>query len=166
MQDVLIAAGPRPEIAELALFAPLIGEWALVVENIGADGSVQVTDAEWHFGWALDGRAVVDVWLSPARDTRLRAGADGEWGMTVRFFDPRIGAFRSTWHGPARGWVIPFRGAATADGLVLDALRDDVRVRWVFSALTAEGFDWRAEESAPGESELRVRQRFRARRVR
>lgn len=165
METVLAAGGPRSDLAEqLTVFAPLIGRWILEVENIAADGSVHVTDGEWHFDWALDGRAVVDVWISPARTTRAADQLDGEWGMSVRFFDPTIQAFRSTWHGPLRGWVIPFIGRPTTDGFVLEGRRDEMVLRWIFSNLTPDSFDWRAEETAPGETVPRVRQRFRARR--
>lgn len=165
MHDVLLARAPRADLAEhLALFAPLIGSWALEVDNIDPDGTVHTTDGEWHFDWALDGRAVVDVWISPARATRAAVGVDGEWGMTVRFYDPDLGAFRSTWHGPGRGWVIPFVGRPTADGLRLDGELDRMPVRWTFSELTAESFRWQAQEGEPGGAGMRVRQRFRARR--
>jgi hypothetical protein len=167
MEDVLLASAPREDLAEhLALFAPLIGSWSLEVDDIEPDGTVHTRDGEWHFDWALDGRAVVDVWISPARATRAAEGVDGEWGMTVRFYDPDLGAFRSTWHGPGRGWVIPFVGHSTPDGMRLDGERDGVPVRWTFSELSAERFRWQAEEGGPGGAGMRVRQRFRARRKR
>jgi hypothetical protein len=79
--DVFAAAAPRPELADrLAVFAPLVGSWDLVVEDVAADGSVEVTDGEWHFGWALDGRALADVWISPSRTARAGGARDGEWG--------------------------------------------------------------------------------------
>jgi hypothetical protein len=162
---VFLSAAPRPELASrMAVFEPLIGSWSLVVDNVGPDGTVRTTDGEWHFGWALDGRALADVWISPARASR--AGNDGEWGLSLRFYDPKIGAFRSTWHGPGRGWVIPFTGKPTADGFALEGEADGTRFRWVFSELTAETFSWRAEETPAGAVEPVVRQRFRARRYR
>jgi hypothetical protein len=84
--------------------------------------------------------------------------------MTARFFDLTIEAFRSTWHGPARGLVIPFIGRPTTDGFVLEGRRDDVVLRWVFSRLTPDSFDWHADETEPGKTVPRVRQRFWARR--
>jgi hypothetical protein len=165
MDDVLLASAPRDDLAEqLAHFAPLIGSWSLEVDDIEPDGTVHTRDGEWHFAWALDGRAVVDVWISPARTTRATEGVDGEWGMSVRFYDPDRGAFRSTWHGPGRGWVIPFVGHPTTDGLRLDGERDGVPVRWTFSELSAESFRWQAEEGEPDGAGMRVRQRFRAQR--
>lgn len=163
--SVFTAARPRPELAEhLAVFEPLIGSWSLVVRNFAEDGTVRTTDGEWHFGWALDGRALADVWISPARASRS-GGADGEWGMSLRFYDPRLGAFRSTWLGPGRGWVIPFVGRPTEDGFALEGEANGVRLRWVFSELTAESFAWRAEETPPGAVRSFVRQRFQARRA-
>ncbi|WP_410672222.1 hypothetical protein [Amycolatopsis sp. cmx-4-68] len=160
--DVFFADAPRPELAErLAVFAPLVGSWSLVVENVRDDGTADVTDGEWHFGWALDGRALADVWISPSRATRAATGTDGEWGMSLRFHDPAIDAFRSTWLGPGRGWVIPFVGTPTSDGFRIDS--EDRS--WIFSELTADSFEWRAEETAPGAPAPRVRQRFHARRV-
>ncbi|WP_037303141.1 hypothetical protein [Amycolatopsis orientalis] len=158
------AAEPRPELAaRLGVFAPLIGSWDLVVHNHGEDGSVRTVDGEWHFGWALDGRAVTDVWISPARASRV-GGADGEWGMSLRFYDEKIDAFRSTWLGPGNGWVIPFVGKPTEDGFEIEADTDGVRRRWIFSELTAQSFAWRAEETLP-DGDPFVRQRFEATRA-
>jgi hypothetical protein len=157
---VLVAEEPRPELAEhLAVFAPLIGSWDLRVFEYGADGSlVEETAAEWHFSWVLDGRAVADVWINPRRVDR-GPGADGEWGLSVRFYDAAIGAFRSTWLGPKRGLVMPFLARPTEDGIELAADRDGVAHRWVFSELTAGSFRWRREEDGA------VRQRSEATRA-
>lgn len=165
MIDVFSADAPRPELADrLGVFAPLVGTWDLVVEDVAADGSVEVSDGEWHFGWALDGRALADVWISPSRAARARGARDGEWGLSLRFWDESLGAYRSTWHGPLRGWVIPFTARPTGDGLVLEGARDGIRLRWVFSDLTTASFRWRAEEAAAG-ADFRVRQRFAATRT-
>jgi hypothetical protein len=162
---VFLADGPRPELAErLAPFAPLIGSWSLVVTEYEPDGGSVEHGAEWHFGWALNGRALADVWISPPRADRS-PGDPGEWGLSLRFWDESLGAFRSTWHGPGRGWVIPFVARPTADGgLELRGQRDGTALRWVFSDVTATSFAWRAEETPPG-GRAWVRQRFAATRT-
>jgi hypothetical protein len=166
MFDVFTADAPRPELAgRLGVFAPLIGSWMLRVEDVGTDGTIEVTDGEWHFGWALDGRALADVWLSPSRAARADGGRDGEWGLSLRFWDEGRGVYRSTWHGPLRGWVIPFTAHPTDDGLRLEGERDGVQLRWIFSDVTAGSFRWRAEEAEPG-ADFRIRQRFSATRAR
>lgn len=164
LAEVFVAEGPRAELAEQAsLFAPLMGSWALRVFEYEPDGNVVESSAEWHFGWALDGRAVADVWINPARADR-GPDADGEWGLSLRFYDPTIGAWRSTWHGPKRGWVIPFIARPTEDGIELSGRLEDVEHRWVFSELSADSFRWRREETGP-DGVTAVRQRFEARRV-
>jgi hypothetical protein len=156
--DALISPNPRADLPGAAVFAPLIGSWDLVVTDVADDGSSSDRDGEWHFAWALDGRAVVDVWISPSRATRGDNG-DGEWGMSVRFPDPVSGRWRSTWHGPGRGWLIPFEAAVDGGSPVLTSELDGVTRRWIFSDVTPTGFAWRAEESVDG-GPFRVRQRF------
>lgn len=160
--EVLLAPGPRPGLPGAEVFAPLVGSWDLVVEDLAVDGAVTTRDGEWHFAWALDGCALVDVWISPSRASRATTGrTEGEWGTSIRFPDPVLGAWRSTWHGPARGWVIPFVAGIEAGGPVLRGERDGTLLRWIFSDVTALGFRWRAEEQEPG-GPVRVRQRFTA----
>jgi hypothetical protein len=104
---------------------------------------------------------LADVWISPSRTARAGGARYGEWGLSLRFWDESVGAYRSTWHGPLRGWVIPFTARPTDDGLVLEGERDGARLRWVFSDLTETSFRWRAEEAEVGAG-FRVRQRFAA----
>lgn len=162
--DAFLASEPRPELAEgLSLFAPLIGSWSLRVFDYGTDGEVSESSAEWHFSWVLDGRAVADVWINPSRPDR-GPGRDGEWGLSLRFYDPSLGACRSTWHGPKKGWVIPFIARPSDEGIVLAGRRDDVDLRWIFSEITQDSFRWRAEETGPDGNTF-VRQRFEATRM-
>jgi hypothetical protein len=169
MLELIAADAPHPELADrLALFAPLIGRWTLVVEEFSPAGAVTTTDGEWEFSWALDGRAVVDTFVSPSRAARA-AGADGgEWGVSVRFPDPGAAGWRSTWIGPRRGWVIPFAAGpadpGSGDDIVLAGERDGVRLRWIFSELAPASFRWRAEETPAGGRPW-IRQRFTATRT-
>jgi hypothetical protein len=162
--EVFVADGPRPELAEeMGLFAPLIGSWALRVFDYQLDGEVKETSAEWHFAWALDGRAVADVWINPSRADRTPEN-DGEWGLSVRFYDRDGGVWRSTWHGPKKGLVMPFILRPTADGIELVTEQDGVRHRWSFSDITHESFRWQREET-DADGNTAVRQRFEATRT-
>jgi hypothetical protein len=68
ISEVFFADRPRPELRDrLGVFQPLIGSWSLIVDDFEADGTVGRREGEWHFGWALDGRALVDVWICPSR---------------------------------------------------------------------------------------------------
>lgn len=84
--------------------------------------------------------------------------------MSVRFYDERVERIRSTWHGPHRGWVIPFLARVVGDEIRLDGTHDDLQVRWTFSDIGERSFRWRAEERPPS-GEWRVRQRFKASRL-
>lgn len=165
MIGVLGADGPRPELADkLMLFGQFVGAWDVDVVNHRPDGTRTEVAAEWHFGWALGGRAVVDVWIAPRRS--LRRGAEpGEWGASVRFYDPAIAAWRSTWIGPGRGLVLPFVARQAGDEIVLEGRFGDERVtRWIFSDVTADRFRWRAVESQDGGATWTTVQEMAARR--
>ena len=138
VESPLLTQMPSAELGDAAtLYQPLIGQWEVEAIDFAADGTRRTAVGEWHFGWALDGRALADVWLSPSRAARATGARDGEWGLSLRFWD----------------------------GLVLEGERDDVRLHWIFSDITPTSFQWRAEEAEPG-ADFRVRQRFTATRSR
>jgi hypothetical protein len=107
----LIAAlhliGPAGEHAgKLMLFGRFVGSWQLEWTGRGAGGQPASMTGELHVGWVLGGRAVQDVWIVPGR------GQPGEGqpplafhGSTIRFYDPAIDAWRSTWIEPVNGRV-------------------------------------------------------------
>ena len=164
LQDAFAAAGPAPGMSErLALFGQFVGSWDLVVTDIDADGAETVTAGEWHFGWALGGRAVADVWICPPRTAD--GASPGEHGLTVRFYDEALGAWRSTWIGPGREVVRQFVARAEGDGIVLSGTFDDGALRWAFSDITPTSFRWRNEVSHDGGATWRVQQTFAARRA-
>jgi hypothetical protein len=177
MLHALTAIGPvPPHERELAQFGRFIGSWDLDVRYYTDDGSVRRHVAgEWHFGWVLEGRAIMDVWTVPPRVERVAAAPaepPGEYGATLRFYDPRIGAWRSTWHGPVHGVVWPFiarpAGDAPGDGprdaMVLERTDEaGALVRWIFSDLepdpaAPDAFRWRAVESMDGGTTWLLRQ--------
>src|SRR5262245_53293853 len=96
---ILAAPGRSPEIPEAAdVDGWLIGSWDLDVLRHGTDVSGQGLTAEAHFAWALEGRAVQDVWIMPRRGQR--AGADktrNMFGTTLRVWDASLQAWRVTW---------------------------------------------------------------------
>lgn len=166
LMPVVSADAPHPSVADkLAPFAPLIGSWDVDIVYHGAGGERRVT-GEWHFGWALEGRALVDVWIAPARP--LRNGpmpVSGEWGVTVRFYDPSIDAWRSTWHGPKHGVLMPFIGRRVDGEIVLEGTFQPGEVtRWIFSDITPETFRWRAVTSRDHWSTVNLQQEMSARR--
>jgi len=127
-----IAEGPA-EGVDLSLFGQFAGSWSLECTEFEADGSSTFGLGEWHFGYALGGRATTDVWILPGV----------EHGVSVRFPDPDAGAgvWRSTWVGPGRRRTHTFLASRVDQEIVLDG--DDLR--WTFSDIEADAFRWRNE---------------------
>ena len=158
------ASGPDPALAEhLQLFGQFVGSWDLDVTQYGADGNSEHLEGEWHFGWALAGRAVADVWICPRR--AADGTSPGEHGVSIRFYDVLLGAWRSTWIGPHRRLVRPFVARSAGDRIVLEGSFElGVTTRWSFSDITETTFNWRNEESRDGQT-WALHQAFAARRV-
>ena len=79
--------------------------------------------------------------------------------MTLRVYDPRIDARRSTWHGPVNGLVWPFIARQEGDEMVLSRNADDGSLtRWIFSRLEDRSFHWRAVTSTDGGETWRLEQ--------
>ncbi len=150
MIDRLRADGPFPQLAaELDLFGRFIGVWDLQWHGSDKAGHPVVVAGELHVGWILDGRAIQDIWrvpLNPADSARMR----GFHGTTIRFYDPQIGAWRTTWIDPLNGRVRRFIGRAESGAIVLDGLDEDPQERWTFLDITPDSFLWRGEASHDG----------------
>lgn len=147
-REALLAGGPHGDDHDaMSLFGQFVGSWDLIVTDVAADGSTRTSPGEWHFGWLLGGRAVGDVWIYPARSVST---TPEEHGMSVRFPDPSVDGWRSTWIGPGRRLVRQFVARPIGAEIVL-AGHDDrgVEIRWVFSAITPTSFRWRNEVSGP-----------------
>jgi len=166
MIDALRASGPHADLADrLMLFGQFVGAWEVDITNYGPDGTVARVPGEWHFGWALEGRAVMDVWIAPRRSLRGWTES-GEYGATVRIFDPAIDAWRSTWIGPAKGAVKPFIARQMGDEIVLEGRFGEGRLeRWIFSDIAPAGFHWRYVASDDGGSTWTTVQEMAARRA-
>ena len=63
-----------------------------------ADGASAQVAGRLTFGWVLGGRAVQDIWaVPPAVPGDPGIAGHGFHRSTIRFFDPGIDAWRSTW---------------------------------------------------------------------
>src|SRR5882757_8254880 len=99
--DALGADGPSADRAgKMDLYGRFVGSWELDVMQIADDGRKRRRPGEWHFGWALEGRAIQDVWIVPPRGA-LRDGDAAarfnSYGTTLRVYDPDIDAWRIQW---------------------------------------------------------------------
>ena len=138
----LDANGPNPALAErLKLFGQFVGNWDCEVLRY-QDNQVQRGTGEWHFGWVLDGRAVQDVFIVPARS---EGGQPREWGSSMRSFDPKTGTWFIAWLGPVQGTLQTFTARQQGGEIVHDGVTPDGRPsRWVFSEIQPDSFRWRS----------------------
>lgn len=133
-----------PEPAQI--FAPFIGSWDLVVRWYDEAGHVSRTEAgEWHFSWVLEGRGIQDVWIVPPRAQRA-SGTLYEYGTSIRFYDPVLEAWQSTWIGPMHRVIRTFTARQRGAMVVLETTTDVTpAMRWSFGDIAAEAFTWRNE---------------------
>jgi hypothetical protein len=134
----LPARGPDAELRDkLQLFGQFVGDWD-IVEHRTPLTRIQPA-GEVHFNWILGGRAVQDVW--GAADPRT--GRLIPLGTTVRYYDPDLGAWRSTWIAPRQNTVRRFIGKKVGDRIVLQEENRGLRTeRWVFADITPDSFRW------------------------
>ena len=92
---------------------------------------------EWHFGWALEGRAIQDVWIVPPRGELRHGDAAANfnsYGTTLRVYDPDIDAWRIQWTDPVTRNFLQMIGRAEGRDIVQLGTRPDGQLaRWSFS---------------------------------
>jgi hypothetical protein len=138
--------GPHPE--RLDLFGRFVGAWDLDWRGTGLDGAPARAAGEVVFGWILAGTALQDVWRVPLDPAA--GGMRSFHGTTVRFYDPAIDAWRSTWLDPRNGRVRRFIGRPDGDGILLEGQDQHPRERWRFQDLGPDRFRWTSETSTDG----------------
>lgn len=148
------------------LFGRLVGSWDIDVATLDTDGTWRHERGEWHFGWILDGRAIQDVWITPARGLRHPEGIPPEeYGTSIRLYDPAGDRWRSVWVGPVLGNLRTFETRETEDGVALVGSDDLGRsMHWVFSEMTDDTFDWRSQITEDAGESWSIVQTMKARR--
>ena len=153
----LRASGPHAGVSHL--YDGLIGSWEGEAVDHLADGSTRRQSVEVHMAWVLEGRAIQDLFIVPARTNRGAAGAatplraaDGNrYGTTLRVYDPAIDAWRITWQNPALGVEARLVGRRVGDTIVqTGSSPDGALIRWVFDKVLPDAFHWRGERSVDG----------------
>jgi hypothetical protein len=150
--DVLAARGPHPSLGPHAqTYGRVIGSWLGELHNHLGEGPPTTSSVEVHFGWALEGRAVQDVWITPARQDRARGATAGlSWyGTTVRLFDPKTESWRAFWLDPVSGYRIELEGRRVGDDIVQLGTRAGRPIRWIFSRIQEASFLWQGHVLEP-----------------
>ena len=151
---LLASPGRSPEIPESAdAYGWLVGSWELDVRVYWAtDVSATGLKGEAHFGWALEGRAIQDVWIMPRiadRTSHLDRNMN-MYGTTLRVWDPSIQAWRISWINPAGDHREEQIGRWSDNNVVQVGVRSDgTPTRWMFSEITRDSFHWTGEALNP-----------------
>lgn len=146
MIDVLRADGPHPEHAEeLMLFGRLIGSWDTEGRFLDQEGNtIRESTGEWHWGWVLEGRVIQDVIISPPRKGRGSSHESKAYDAAIRFYDPKIGAWRVTVVAPIYGAVVHLIARANGDEIWLEGRAPDGDLwRWTFSEFSDDRVLWK-----------------------
>lgn len=142
----LFASGPHASLAEkLRLYGQFVGDWDVVATSYKEDGSASTRRGEWNFRWALEGRAVQDVFIVPARGARA-ADQKQSYGTTLRFYDPQRDVWEITYVDPVYALVFRMTARVENGEIVQTGVDHDGRTyRWVFFDIQPDSFRWRSE---------------------
>jgi hypothetical protein len=124
-------------------------------------------EGEWEFDYALEGRAVIDVWQVPPR-AQINGGErrpGQECGLCVRIYDPHLKLWRFTFHGPVSGVTINMMAFAVGSDIVQERYHAGRAERWIFSNISDANFSWRAISSTDGGATWRLDQTVEAHRL-
>lgn len=158
----LHAPGPAPDHADkMMLYGQFAGSWEGRLVYTDPQGALRETTAEVHFGWVLEGRAVQDVWIAPARDRRTPGEPVLMHGSTFRIYDPQNDCWHITWLDPVKQRRDVMVGRASGEDIVQEYRADDGRrVQWMFTDITADAFHWTNRDSADDGKSWTVRGEF------
>ncbi|MGN6571595.1 MAG: hypothetical protein ACTHLO_09290 [Pseudolabrys sp.] len=153
----LVSDGPAADRADkMGLYGWLIGDWVFDAAVHLDDGTTHEGVGEIHFAFALDGRAIQDVWILPGLF----------YGTTLRVYDPALDAWHILWNDPLKQYYTRQLGRAHGKDIVQEGKTDQgVPVRWSFTEITPDSFRWRGERLLEGGGPWRLQSDFRARRV-
>ena len=167
--EILAPTSRSPDIKpEEDLYGFLIGSWKLDLVAYPDDGDVTHSTGEAHVAWVLEGRAIQDVFINPQRSDRTPDSPKfGNWyGMTFRYFDPTIRAWRVFWFNPDDGVRAELIGRRRGSEIVQEGhFPDGTPIRWTFSDITSDSCRWRAERLKPDGKTWHLQVEFRARRA-
>ncbi len=162
--------GRSPEIPEADdLYGFLVGSWELDVINYWSDLSSRKLKAEAHFAWALEGRAIQDVWIIPRPEQRASLPDPKlfSYGTTLRVWDPKSRTWQVTWINPATGTHVHLVGRRVGNDIVqIGAFPDGTPIRWTFRDITENSFRWTGETLQQDGQTWLIQGDFHAKRIR
>jgi hypothetical protein len=157
LAELLLADGPAADRADkMGLYSWLIGAWEMDTTVFADDGQRLTGHGKIRFGWALEGRAIQDVWILPGLF----------YGTTLRIYDPGIDAWHIIWSDPVRQYFARQIGRAQGEDIVqLGKTASGVALRWSFTEITPNSFRWLGERSFDEQATWHLQAEYLVRRV-
>lgn len=140
--DALCSTGPAADRTDaMQLYAFLVGGWRMDATVFADDGTRHQAQGEIHASWALQGRAIQDVWSLPGFF----------YGTTLRIYDPGRDAWHILWSDPLKQYYARQVGRPRGKDIVQDGRNDAGEdVRWSFTEITPHSFRWLGERVRDG----------------
>jgi hypothetical protein len=154
--------GPAQDRADkMLLYGQFVGAWDGTLARHGANGERFDSSAEVHFGWALEGRAIQDVWIVPSRVGRPPGEADRMYGTTLRVYDPRNDNWEITFIDPVRQKHDRMTGRQVGSDIIQEYRSAAGTIcQWCFFEIEANSFHWVSRESVDERKTWRLTAEF------
>lgn len=138
--NALQSDGPAAALsAKMSLYGQFVGDWT-IEGRLDLDGTTYKGNGEIHFAWALQGRAIQDVWIF----------AEAFYGTTLRVYDPGLDAWHILWSDPVIPYFARQTGRAVGPDIVQEGRNDaGETIRWRFTEITPASFRWIGERATP-----------------
>ena len=154
LSAALLSDGPAADRREtMSLYGWMIGDWDMDYVYYLPDGATRKGTGSIHSGWALQGRAVQDVWRIPGRSAEQPddPAKSQMYGTTLRIYDPGIDAWHIVWSDPVKQYYSRQIGRARGNDIVQEGVdADGSAVRWTFTERKQHSFHWIGERSRDG----------------
>lgn len=164
MLNVLHSDGPVQGLStKMMLYGQFVGSWEGHAIHVFNEKQFK-TSCEIHFGWALEGQAVQDVWIAPSRKERERMKSSplyNLYGSTIRVYDPQNDLWHITWINPGTQAFNRMTGRKIGKDIIQEYIAEDgTRHQWCFTDITSNAFHWIGRESKDDGDTWKIKTEF------
>jgi hypothetical protein len=160
MLKALHSGGPAFDRAEqMMLYGQFVGSWdgRILSKRFHVDSNAKVifqdgdrieTTLEVHFGWALQGKAIQDVWIAPSLYSENAPAQTLMYGTTLRVYDQKTDLWYITFIDPVTTQSYHrMTGRKIGSDIIQEYRADEKLCQWNFTEITADSFHWMWRES-------------------